>query len=75
MTLAICYILGSALFVIGSVLFLPAYFNDAAAPIFLAGSAFFMVGRDVIWSRCLHHNFSKESDAGCGNSTMPYQIS
>ena len=42
-TVALGYIIGSALFVVGSVLFLPALFSVWAAPIFLIGSCCFLV--------------------------------
>ena len=37
------YIIGSGLFVIGSFLFLPQYYDPWAAPLFLIGSVFFLI--------------------------------
>ncbi len=42
-TVALGYIVGAALFVVGSVLFLPALYSVWAAPIFLIGSCCFLI--------------------------------
>lgn len=42
-TVAIAYAVGAALFVIGSVLFLPSLYSIWAAPIFLIGSVMFLL--------------------------------
>ena len=69
-TVAIAYAVGAALFVIGSVLFLPSLYSIWAAPIFLIGSVMFLLATlsatfaDLIR---IIHRWNKSSGSGGGD--------